>query len=159
MVNIQNLMALYLTAMVKKIISFLNHTMQLKLNTLVHSLSFCELSVQDITYASVSSVLVYCYHPPSPPVKPYIISEDMAWWSQPQLELDDLKLTIWGNHVFNCWYCYELSQLLRLIMVTYVLHSFDLHWLTFTFHLCHLCVLQKGSLTWIQLYYCGYWKD
>ena len=58
-------MALYLTAMVKKK-SFLNHAMQLKLNTLVHCLSFCELSVQDITYASavdVSLVLVYCYHP------------------------------------------------------------------------------------------------
>ena len=70
--------------------------MQLKLNTLVHSLSFCELSVQDITYASavdVSSVLVYCYHP-FPTVQALLISVDMPWWSQPQLELDDLKLTI-----------------------------------------------------------------
>ena len=118
--------------------------MQLKLNTLVHSLSFCELSVQDITYASVSSVLVYCYHPTSPPVKPYIISGDMAWLSQTQLELDDLKLTIWGNNVFNCWYCYEFSQLLRLIMATYVLHSFDLHWLTFTVHLVSfLCTAKR----------------
>ena len=136
--------------------------MQLKLNTLVHSLSFCELSVQDIAYASwvdVSSVLVYCYHPPSPPFKPYIISEDMASWSQLQLELDDLKLTIWGIMFSILWYCYEFSQLLRLIMATYVLHSFDLHWLTFTVHLCHLCVLLKGILTWIQSYYCGYWKD
>ena len=112
---------------------------KLKLNTLVHSLSFCELSVQDIIYASavdVSSVLVYCYHPPSLPFKPYIISVDMAWWSQPQLELDDLKLTIWGNNVLYCWYCYEFSQLLRLIMATYVLHSFDLHWLTLGSFMC-----------------------
>ena len=90
-------MALYLTAMVKKKkLSFLNHAMQLKLNTLVHSLSFCELSVQDITYASavdVSSVLVYCYHP-LPYRSSLILSVDMPWWSQPQLELDDLKLTI-----------------------------------------------------------------
>ena len=153
-------MALYPKALVKK--SF--HAMQLKLNTLVHSLSFCEISVQDITYASavdVSSVLVYWYPPPlpSPSFKPYIISEDMAWWSQPNLELDDLQLTIWGNNVFNCWYLYEFSQLLRLIMATYVLPSFDLHWLTFTVHLRNLCVLRKGSFTWIQSYYCGYWEE
>ena len=37
--------------------------------------------------------------PPSLPFKPYIISVDMPWWSQPQLELDDLELTIWGNTV------------------------------------------------------------
>ena len=72
-------MALYLTAMVKKKLSFLNHAMQLKLNTLVHSLSFCELSVQDITYASavdVSSVLVYCYHP-----LPYRSSLTLYQWT------------------------------------------------------------------------------
>ena len=75
--------------------------------------------------------------PPSLPFKPYIISVDMAWWSQPQLELDDLKLTIWGNNVLYCWYCYEFSQLLRLIMATYVLHSFDLvHWLTWGSFMC-----------------------
>ena len=71
-------MALYLTAMVKKK-SFLNHAMQLKLNTLVHSLSFRELSVQDITYASavdVSSVLVYCYHP-----LPYRSSLTLYQWT------------------------------------------------------------------------------
>ena len=54
--------------------------MQLKLfNTLVHSLSFCELSVQDITYASavdVSSVLVYCYHP-----LPYRSSLTLYQWT------------------------------------------------------------------------------
>ena len=72
-------MALYLTAMVKKKEGFLNHAMQLKLNTLVHSLSFCELSVQDITYASavdVSSVLVYCYHP-----LPYRSSLTLYQWT------------------------------------------------------------------------------
>ena len=89
--------------------------------------------------------------PPSLPFKPYIISVDMPWWSQPQLELDDLKLTIWGNNVLYCWYCYEFS----LIMATYVLHSFDLHWLTLGSFMC----TAKGSLTWIQSYYCGYWKD
>ena len=70
--------------------------------------------------------------PPSLPFKPYIISVDMSWWSQPQLELYDLKLTIWGNNGLYCWYCYEFS----LIMATYVLHSFDLRWLALGSFMC-----------------------